>query len=50
MKHTPGSFVKEREASIIWEFWTGQAPDSQYADLQLARRQVAKAQNHIFDR
>jgi trehalose 6-phosphate synthase complex regulatory subunit len=46
-ERTPGSFIEERAASIFWRFWTGPIDDS--ADRQWARRQVAKAQNHIFD-
>ncbi|KAJ7837220.1 alpha,alpha-trehalose-phosphate synthase [Mycena olivaceomarginata] len=38
-ERTPGSFVEEREASIVWRFWTG----------DWALRQAAEAQNHIFD-
>lgn len=48
-ERTPGSFVEEREASMVWRFWTGQGPDSECADRQWARRQAAEAQNHIFD-
>lgn len=47
-ERTPGSFVEEREASIVWRFWTNQS-DSQ-AERQWARRQAAEAQNHVFDR
>ncbi|KAF9241274.1 glycosyltransferase family 20 protein [Melanogaster broomeanus] len=46
-ERTPGSFVEEREASIIWRFWTG--PTDDCSDRQWARRQAAEAQNHIFD-
>ncbi|KAJ4490133.1 glycosyltransferase family 20-domain-containing protein [Lentinula aciculospora] len=46
-ERTPGSFVEEREASVVWRFWTGPSEDS--ADHQWARRQAAEAQNHIFD-
>ncbi|KAJ3895267.1 glycosyltransferase family 20 protein [Lentinula edodes] len=46
-ERTPGSFVEEREASIVWRFWTGPSEDS--SDRQWARRQAAEAQNHIFD-
>ncbi|TFK37501.1 alpha,alpha-trehalose-phosphate synthase [Crucibulum laeve] len=45
-ERTPGSFVEERQASIVWRYWTG-APD--HPDRQWARRQAAEAQNHIFD-
>jgi trehalose 6-phosphate synthase/phosphatase len=47
-ERTPGSFVEEREASVVWRFWTGPTDDS--SDRQWARRQAAEAQNHIFDR
>jgi hypothetical protein len=47
MERTPGSFIEERAASIVWRFWTGPIDDS--ADRQWALRQIAKAQNHIFD-
>jgi len=47
-ERTPGSLIEEREASIVWRFWTGPTDDS--ADRQWARRQGAEAQNHIFDR
>ena len=47
-ERTPGSFIEEREASIVWRFWTGPLDDC--ADLQWARRQAAEAQNHVFDR
>ncbi|KAJ3754916.1 glycosyltransferase family 20 protein [Lentinula raphanica] len=46
-ERTPGSFVEERKASVVWRFWTGPSEDS--ADRQWARRQAAEAQNHIFD-
>ncbi|TDL26924.1 glycosyltransferase family 20 protein [Rickenella mellea] len=46
-ERTPNSFVEEREASIVWRFWTGSSDDS--SDRQWARRQAAEAQNHIFD-
>ncbi|KAJ3985852.1 glycosyltransferase family 20-domain-containing protein [Lentinula detonsa] len=46
-ERTPGSFVEEREASVVWRFWTGPSEDS--ADRQWAMRQAAEAQNHIFD-
>ncbi|KAF5344537.1 hypothetical protein D9758_016487 [Tetrapyrgos nigripes] len=47
-ERTPGSFVEERAASVVWRFWTG--PTDDIADRQWARRQAAEAQNHIFDR
>lgn len=47
-ERTPGSIVEEREASIIWRYWTGD-PQAKTADRQWARRQAAEAQNHIFD-
>lgn len=47
-ERTPGAFVEEREASIVWRFWTG--PETDSPDRQWARRQAAEAQNHIFDR
>ncbi|KAG2135397.1 glycosyltransferase family 20 protein [Suillus bovinus] len=46
-ERTPGSFVEEREASVVWRFWTG--PTDDCPDRQWARRQAAEAQNHIFD-
>ncbi|KAI0072180.1 glycosyltransferase family 20 protein [Panus rudis PR-1116 ss-1] len=46
-ERTPGSFIEEREASVVWRFWTGQSDNN--ADRQWARRQAAEAQNHIFD-
>ncbi|RDB18114.1 putative alpha,alpha-trehalose-phosphate synthase [UDP-forming] subunit [Hypsizygus marmoreus] len=52
-ERTPGSFIEERDASIVWRFWTGVSPsgpdDKDCADRQWARRQAAEAQNHIFD-
>jgi trehalose 6-phosphate synthase/phosphatase len=48
-ERTPGSWIEEREASVVWRFWTG-APDDSCPDRQWARRQAAEAQNHIFDR
>ncbi|KAJ7456515.1 alpha,alpha-trehalose-phosphate synthase [Mycena latifolia] len=47
-ERTPGSFVEEREASIVWRFWTGETADD-CGDRQWAQRQAAEAQNHIFD-
>ncbi|TFY74670.1 hypothetical protein EWM64_g9341, partial [Hericium alpestre] len=44
-ERTPGSFVEEREASVVWRFCTHK--DS--SDRQWAKRQAAEAQNHIFD-
>ncbi|KAG1751825.1 hypothetical protein EDB19DRAFT_1673857 [Suillus lakei] len=46
-ERTPGSFVEEREASIVWRFWTG--PTDDCSDRQWVRRQATEAQNHIFD-
>jgi len=46
-ERTPGAFVEEREASVVWRFWTG--PTDDCSDRQWARRQAAEAQNHIFD-
>ncbi|KAJ7581039.1 glycosyltransferase family 20 protein [Mycena floridula] len=46
-ERTPGSFIEEREASVVWRFWVG--PNDDNADRQWARRQAAEAQNHIFD-
>ncbi|KAJ7225989.1 alpha,alpha-trehalose-phosphate synthase, partial [Mycena pura] len=47
-ERTPGSFVEEREASIVWRFWAGEASQD-CGDRQWALRQAAEAQNHIFD-
>ncbi|KAF8315938.1 hypothetical protein DL93DRAFT_2166528 [Clavulina sp. PMI_390] len=47
-ERTPGSFVEDRDASIIWRFITGPTePDE--PSRQWARRQAAEAQNHIWD-
>jgi len=47
-ERTPGSFVEEREASIVWRYFSGDdAVDA--GDRAWARRQAAEAQNHIFD-
>ena len=46
-ERTPGSFIEERGASMVWRFWTG---DTDHPDRQWAQRQAAEAQNHIFDR
>ncbi|KAG6810498.1 hypothetical protein H0H92_011595 [Tricholoma furcatifolium] len=50
-ERTPGSFIEERDASIVFRFWTGgtQPDGSESPDRQWARRQAAEAQNHIFD-
>ncbi|KAI0370930.1 hypothetical protein BV20DRAFT_966016 [Pilatotrama ljubarskyi] len=48
-ERTPGSFIEEREASVVWRFWTEKNVDDHAADWQWARRQAAEAQNHIFD-
>ena len=47
-ERTPGSIVEEREASVVWRYWTGD-PQADTSDKQWARRQAAEAQNHIFD-
>lgn len=47
-ERTPGSFIEEREASLVWRFWSGDVEEVN-ADRQWARRQAAEAQNHIFD-
>ncbi|KDQ50611.1 glycosyltransferase family 20 protein [Jaapia argillacea MUCL 33604] len=47
-ERTPGSFVEEREASIVWRFWSGPVDESS-GNRAWARRQAAEAQNHIFD-
>ncbi|KAF8200267.1 alpha,alpha-trehalose-phosphate synthase [Pholiota molesta] len=46
-ERTPGSFIEERQASMVWRFWTGVGTD--HPDRQWAQRQAAEAQNHIFD-
>jgi len=46
-ERTPGSFIEEREASMVWRFWTGETMD--HPDRHWAKRQAAEAQNHIFD-
>ncbi|KAF8809892.1 alpha,alpha-trehalose-phosphate synthase [Phlegmacium glaucopus] len=46
-ERTPGSFIEERQASMVWRFWTGVSGDC--PDRQWAQRQAAEAQNHIFD-
>ncbi|PFH45853.1 glycosyltransferase family 20 protein [Amanita thiersii Skay4041] len=46
-ERTPGAFVEEREASVVWRYWTGGPDDG--SGRQWARRQAAEAQNHIFD-
>ena len=48
-ERTPGSFVEEREASVVWRFWSGDVVDESNPDRQWARRAAAEAQNHIFD-
>ncbi|EAU87507.2 trehalose-phosphatase [Coprinopsis cinerea okayama7 len=48
-ERTPGSFVEEREASVVWRFWSTDTVDETNPDRQWARRQAAEAQNHIFD-
>lgn len=48
-ERTPGSFIEEREASVVWRYWTG-SDDDPSSDRQWARRQAAEAQNHVFDR
>jgi len=49
-ERTPGSFVEDRGASVVWRFWTGPTgPKSDTPDRQWARRQAAEAQNHIYD-
>ncbi|KAL1937908.1 hypothetical protein VTO73DRAFT_12658 [Trametes versicolor] len=48
-ERTPGSFIEEREASIVWRFWTEKNVEDHASDWQWARRQAAEAQNHIFD-
>ncbi|RPD60848.1 hypothetical protein L227DRAFT_547270 [Lentinus tigrinus ALCF2SS1-6] len=48
-ERTPGSFIEEREASVVWRFWTDKAIDEHASDWQWAHRQAAEAQNHIFD-
>ncbi|KAA1466828.1 alpha-trehalose-phosphate synthase [Dentipellis sp. KUC8613] len=45
-ERTPGSFVEEREASVVWRWCVNQEDGP---DRQWARRQAAEAQNHIFD-
>ncbi|KAJ7124806.1 alpha,alpha-trehalose-phosphate synthase [Mycena crocata] len=47
-ERTPGSFVEERQASVVWRFWTGETSQD-CGDRQWALRQAAEAQNHIFD-
>ena len=46
-ERAPGSFIEERDAPIVWGFWTGPTDDCPYR--QSACRQAAEAQNHIFD-
>ena len=48
-ERTPGSFIEERQASMVWRFWMAGMPGDT-PDRQWAQRQAAEAQNHIFDR
>ncbi|KAI0053481.1 glycosyltransferase family 20 protein [Auriscalpium vulgare] len=48
-ERTPGSYVEEREASVVWRYFSGDPNDSEHPDRAWARRQAAEAQNHIFD-
>ena len=46
-ERTPGSFVEERDASIVWQHFSGDgAVDA--GDRAWARRQAAEVQSHIF--
>ncbi|KAI5891466.1 uncharacterized protein SCHCODRAFT_02629180 [Schizophyllum commune H4-8] len=48
-ERTPGAVVEEREASLVWRFWTDPSKPTDSPDRQWARWQAAEAQNHIFD-
>ena len=48
-ERTPGSFIEERQASMVWRFWMAGMPGDT-PDRKWAQRQAAEAQNHIFDR
>ncbi|KAG7091994.1 hypothetical protein E1B28_008381 [Marasmius oreades] len=48
-ERTPGAYVEEREASVVWRFWSPQELDDRRPDCLWARRQAAEAQNHVFD-
>ncbi|KAH9476749.1 Putative alpha,alpha-trehalose-phosphate synthase [UDP-forming] 106 kDa subunit [Psilocybe cubensis] len=50
-ERTPGSFIEERQASMVWRYWSGPSTTSsgENPDRQWAQRQAAEAQNHIFD-
>lgn len=48
-ERTPGAVVEEREASLVWRFWTDPTKPVDSPDRQWARWQAAEAQNHIFD-
>ena len=41
--------MEEREASVVWRFWTEKNTQDHAADWHWAHRQAAEAQNHIFD-
>jgi len=45
-ERTPGSYVEERGASVVWRFLSGQRDEH---EIQWARRQAAEAQNHVWD-
>lgn len=50
-ERTPGSWLEDRGASILWRFWSGRVDAKTRAcrDFQWARRQAAEAQNLIYD-
>jgi trehalose 6-phosphate synthase complex regulatory subunit len=56
VERTPGSFIEEREVSIVFRFNTlptrsAEAEEQKVkGDREWSKRQAAEAQNHIFDR
>lgn len=50
-ERTPGSWLEDRGASILWRFWSGSLDQQnlECQEFQWARRQAAEVQNLIYD-
>ncbi|PPQ92308.1 hypothetical protein CVT25_008599 [Psilocybe cyanescens] len=51
-ERTPGSLIEERQASMVWQYWTGPSSSTSSSEdpgRQWAQRQAAEVQSYIFD-
>ena len=50
LERTPGSFIEERDASVVFRYYPKGVKSGDAGNEHWARRQAAEAQNHLWDR